>query len=66
MNRPRLCTPCRHAVRVAPAAFPQPATDKPPVFDIPRMEGVAIDGKADDWGGGGFRVEMMNDKHLVE
>jgi hypothetical protein len=29
------------------------------VFDIPRMENITIDGKADDWGDGGFRVEVM-------
>jgi len=27
-----------------------------PVFDIPRIEGIAIDGKTDDWGDKGFRV----------
>jgi len=30
-----------------------------PVFDIPRMEKVIIDGKADDWGDGGFRLDLL-------
>ena len=30
-----------------------------PIYDIPRMDKIVIDGKADDWGEGGFRVEMM-------
>jgi len=33
--------------------------DRSPVYDIPLMENVAIDGKADDWGGRGFRVELL-------
>jgi len=36
-------------------AAPSPA----PVYDIPRLGDVAIDGKADDWADNGFRVEMM-------
>jgi CubicO group peptidase (beta-lactamase class C family) len=31
----------------------------PALFDVPRMEGVTIDGKADDWGGRGFRVGAL-------
>ena len=27
---------------------------------IPFLDGIAIDGKPDDWGNGGFRVEMMS------
>jgi hypothetical protein len=30
-----------------------------PVYDIPRMQAVVIDGKDGDWQGKGFRVEMM-------
>jgi len=30
-----------------------------PVFDIPRIDGVTIDGKAGDWGEKGFRVETL-------
>jgi len=32
---------------------------EPPVFDVPRVDGVAIDGALDDWGEGGFRVDCM-------
>jgi hypothetical protein len=32
-----------------------------PVFDVPRVENVAVDGKADDWGEQGFRVEVLAD-----
>ena len=30
-----------------------------PVFDIPKIDGVTIDGKGDDWGQNGFRVDIM-------
>ena len=30
-----------------------------PVFDIPRIDGITIDGKNDDWRDKGFRVETM-------
>jgi len=30
-----------------------------PVFDIPRLDGITIDGKSDDWGNRGFQVNMM-------
>ena len=29
------------------------------VFDIPRMEGITIDGTGEDWGSDGFRVEFL-------
>ncbi|HCE46093.1 MAG TPA: hypothetical protein DET40_21320 [Lentisphaeria bacterium] len=29
-------------------------------FDIPYVDGITIDGKPDDWGGRGFRVDWMN------
>lgn len=32
-----------------------------PVFDIPKLADVKIDGKADDWGDKGFHVESMSD-----
>ncbi|HUU60730.1 MAG TPA: sugar-binding protein, partial [Phycisphaerae bacterium] len=35
------------------------AAQEPPVYDIPRLDKVAIDGKADDWGDGGFRVDLL-------
>jgi len=41
---------------MAIAATP-PASE--PVYDIPLVRKVVVDGKADDWGEGGFRVEMM-------
>jgi len=30
-----------------------------PVYDVPRLDGIVIDGDAADWGKGGFRVERM-------
>jgi len=33
--------------------------DPGPVFDIPRLEGIAIDGKIGDWGDKGFRVRSL-------
>ncbi len=30
-----------------------------PVYDAPRIEGVVVDGRADDWGDGGFRVDLL-------
>jgi hypothetical protein len=30
-----------------------------PVFDIPRLPNIAIDGKADDWGERGFQVDVI-------
>ncbi|MBM4143491.1 MAG: hypothetical protein FJ225_07880 [Lentisphaerae bacterium] len=33
--------------------------EESPVFAIPRMNGVVIDGKADDWGEQGFRIELL-------
>ena len=41
-----------------------PGMDAPatihPIFGIPRMEEVVIDGKADDWGQGGFQVNLLS------
>ena len=37
------------------------AEDATPTFDVPRLENITIDGKADDWGERGFRVEVMGD-----
>ncbi|KAH0533484.1 hypothetical protein FGG08_007716, partial [Glutinoglossum americanum] len=37
------------------------------VFDVPRVDKLIIDGKAEDWGDRGFRVLMMgNDKGEVK
>jgi len=33
-------------------------------FDIPRLPGITIDGKADDWGERGFRVDVLFDPAL--
>lgn len=33
--------------------------DPYPVFDIPRLDGITIDGKSDDWGEGGFHVRSL-------
>lgn len=30
-----------------------------PVFDVPRLDKIVIDGKADDWGDSGFKVEAL-------
>ena len=35
------------------------ATDSWPVYDVPQMKAVVIDGKAGDWGDGGFRVDLL-------
>ena len=32
---------------------------EPPTFDVPRMEGIAIDGKADDWTGKGLAINVL-------
>lgn len=41
----------------------QPATVVPaqPVYAVPRLEGVTVDGRADDWASRGFRVDAMVD-----
>lgn len=33
-----------------------------PVFDIPRLDGIKIDGSGDDWGDRGLRVDIMTDE----
>ena len=35
------------------------ATENDLVFDVPRLDGITIDGKGDDWGDGGFRGETL-------
>ena len=30
-----------------------------PAFEIPRLEGMVVDGDANDWGVNGFRVEVI-------
>ena len=36
-------------------------TAKPVVYDIPRLDNITIDGKGDDWGTRGFRVDAFKD-----
>jgi len=41
---------------------PQPAANaKPgsPIFNIPRLDRIAIDGDAADWGDAGYRVDVL-------
>jgi len=35
------------------------AAEESPIFDIPRLDKITIDGKADDWGKNGFRVDLL-------
>ncbi len=44
---------CVHALGLSAAAT------ESPVFDIPEIKGITIDGKGADWGGKGFRVETL-------
>ncbi len=39
--------------------------EQSPVFDIPRLEKITIDGRADDWSTNGFRVDAMVDNDGV-
>ena len=41
------------------AVAPAGPADSSPVFEIPRLASIVIDGKPDDWGDAGFRVEML-------
>ena len=72
MQSSRFWTPgSRHAVvPLLPLACllvlwtsPAPAADTPasPVFDVPKLDNITIDGKADDWGEQGFRVDILAD-----
>ena len=50
----------------AAAAFGERALVEPartPVFDIPKLSAITIDGKADDWGADGFKVEALAPKN---
>lgn len=46
---------CLAGLLLQSAAF----TAQAPVFNIPHLENVTIDGNASDWGDRGFRVEML-------
>ena len=37
------------------------AMDKPAVYNIPRLDNINIDGRPDDWGTNGFRVDAVHD-----
>ncbi len=41
---------------ILPMAYGDPAT----VFDVPRLDGIEIDGLADEWGEGGFHVAVIS------
>ena len=47
------------AVAAIPVLADEPVTNRP-TFDIPRMDNVVIDGKADDWNEGGFQVNLLS------
>jgi len=36
-----------------------PAGISPPLYDIPRLDGITIDGKDDDWARGGFLIDLL-------
>ena len=57
MNRSRIVFAALLSV-YACAAF---AED--PIFEVPRLDGVKIDGRQEDWGARGFRVEIMKDEN---
>jgi pimeloyl-ACP methyl ester carboxylesterase len=42
-----------------PSTLPQTGQPAAPVFDVPRLDGIAIDGKGGDWGDRGFRVDVL-------
>jgi hypothetical protein len=45
--------------RAEPTATPSPEPADTPRFDIPRLDKIVIDGRADEWGEAGFRVETL-------
>jgi hypothetical protein len=46
-----------------PLAAEGQKTPTGPVFDVPRLEKIVIDGKADDWKDAGFRVDVLVPLH---
>lgn len=40
------------------------ADDNAPVFEIPRLEKIVIDGSGEDWGDSGFRVDVLAETSL--
>ncbi len=47
------------------AAAEAPPDDRA-VYDVPQMGKIAIDGKADDWGDGGLRVDVLRGRRRVQ
>ncbi len=45
-----------------PIPLVEGASDEVPAFDVPRVSGIEIDGRAGDWGGRGFDPGMMRDE----
>ena len=35
------------------------------IYDIPRLDNIEIDGKAEDWGDRGFRVDGLKDDSIT-
>src|SRR3954463_240811 len=35
------------------------ADDNAPVFEIPHLDKITVDGKADDWGDKGFHIDVL-------
>ena len=50
-------------VIMAGALSESQAAEGASVFDIPQLAGITVDGKVDDWGDAGLRVEIMGDKN---
>ena len=50
---------CMSLAALACLAATAAGGDEGVIFDVPMLNGIAIDAKADDWGDGGFRVEAM-------
>ena len=51
--------PATPATRPAPQADSATVETDEPIFDIPRLEGIEIDGSGDDWAGRGFLVKEL-------
>ncbi len=43
----------------APMATAAETADGEPIFDIPKLDGITVDGNAPDWGDQGFRVSWL-------
>ena len=49
------------AAEAKPSTQPVTAASVQPVYAVPRLDGMVVDGRADDWGTRGFRVDAMID-----